>query len=101
GGGGFNAGAFARQRVSKILTEQLNRLAGDLIQGVDISLDVNSADDYTTGERRDRTDFNVALSKRLLNDRLKVTVGTNYELEGPQKSSDQHASNVVGNVSID
>jgi hypothetical protein len=100
GGGGFNAGAFARQSVSKILTEQLNRLAGDLIKGVDISFDVNSADDYTTGERRDRTDFNVALSKRLLNDRLKVTVGSNYELEGPQQSN-QTASNVIGNVSLD
>ncbi len=100
GGGGFDAASFARQSVSKILTEQLNRLAGDLIKGVDISFDVNSADDYTTGERRDRTDFNVALSKRLLNDRLKVTVGSNYELEGPQQSN-QTASNVIGNVSLD
>ncbi len=100
GGGGFNAGAFARQSVSKILTEQLNKLAGDLIAGVDISFDVNSADDYTTGERRDRTDFNVNLSKRLLNDRLKVTVGSNYELEGPQQSK-QTASNVIGNVTLD
>lgn len=100
GGAGFNAGAFARQSVSKILTEQLNRLAGDLIKGVDITFDVNSADDYTTGSRRDRTDFNLALSKRLLNDRLKVTVGSNYELEGPQQSN-QNASNVIGNVSLD
>lgn len=100
GGGGFNAGSFARQSVSKILTEQLNKLAGDLIAGVDISFDVNSADDYTTGSRRDRTDFNVNLSKRLLNDRLKVTVGTNYELEGPQQSK-QTASNVIGNITID
>jgi translocation and assembly module TamB len=100
GGGGFNAGSFARQSVSKILTEQLNKLAGDLISGVDISFDVNSADDYTTGERRDRTDFNVNLSKRLLNDRLKVSVGTNYELEGPQQSK-QTAGNVIGNVTVD
>ena len=100
GGGGFNAGSFARQSVSKILTEQLNKLAGDLIAGVDISFDVNSADDYTTGERRDRTDFNVNLSKRLLNDRLKVTVGSNYELEGPQQSK-QTGSNIIGNVTLD
>lgn len=100
GGGGFNAGSFARQSVSKILTDQLNRLAGSLIKGVDINFDVNSAADYTTGERRDRTDFNVALSKRLLNDRLKVTVGSNYELEGPQ-ANNQTASNVIGNVTVD
>lgn len=100
GGGGFNATSFAKQSVSKILTEQLNNLAGDLIAGVDISFDVNSADDYTTGQRRDRTDFNVNLSKRLLNDRLKVTVGSNYELEGPQQSK-QTASNVIGNITLD
>jgi hypothetical protein len=100
GGGGFNAASFAKQSVSKILTEQLNNLAGDLIAGVDISFDVNSAEDYSTGERRDRTDFNVALSKRLLNDRLKVTVGSNYELEGPTKGN-QNSSNVIGNVTVD
>jgi translocation and assembly module TamB len=100
GGGGFNAASFAKQSVSKILTEQLNNLAGDLIAGVDISFDVNSAEDYSTGERRDRTDFNVALSKRLLNDRLKVTVGSNYELEGPSQGN-SNSSNVIGNVTID
>ena len=42
----------------------------------------------------------MALSKRLLNDRLKVTVGSNYELEGPQRSK-QSGSNVIGNVSVD
>jgi hypothetical protein len=78
----------------------LNNLAGDLIAGVDISFDVNTAEDYSTGERRDRTDFNVALSKRLLNDRLKVTVGSNYELEGPSQGT-QNSSNVIGNVTID
>jgi hypothetical protein len=100
GGGGFNAASFAKQSVSKILTEQLNNLAGDLIAGVDISFDVNSAEDYSTGERRDRTDFNVALSKRLLNDRLKVTVGSNYELEGPSQGN-SNSSNVIGNVTVD
>ncbi|HLL41787.1 MAG TPA: translocation/assembly module TamB domain-containing protein, partial [Segetibacter sp.] len=101
GGGGFNAGSFARQSVSKLLTEQLNKLAGSLIAGVDVNFDVNSAEDYTTGQRRDRTNFNMNLSKRLLNDRLKVTVGTNYELEGPQQSKQTTASNIIGNVTVD
>jgi hypothetical protein len=102
-GGGFNAGSYARQSVSKILTEQLNKLAGDLIAGVDISFDVNTAEDYTTGTRRDRTDFNMNLSKRLLSDRLKVSVGTNYELEGPSQGNGQSGgtSNIIGNVTVD
>jgi translocation and assembly module TamB len=99
-GGGMTAAGFARQSVSKLLTEQLNRLASDLIEGVDINFGVESTDDYTTGERRDRTDFNVGLSKRLLNDRLVVSVGSNFELEGPT-AGNQRSNNLAGNINID
>lgn len=95
----FDAGAFARQSASKLLTEQLNRLAENLIQGVDINFDVTSIDDYTTGERRNKTDFNVSLSKNLLSERLRVTVGSNFELEGPNQSAQQ--SNLAGDVAVD
>jgi translocation and assembly module TamB len=98
--GGFNAGTYARESVSKLLTEQLNTLAAGLINGVDLSFDVASSDDYTTGERRSRTDLNVGLSKRLLNDRLKVTVGSNFQLEGPQNSNQQN-NNIAGNIAVD
>jgi translocation and assembly module TamB len=99
-GGGFNAGVLARQSVSKLLTEQLNKLAGDLVAGVDLNFDVLSSEDYTTGERRDRTDLNVGLSKQLLNDRLTVSVGSNFELEGPRNANAQ-SSNIAGNVAVD
>ena len=99
-GGGLNAEAFARQSVSKILTEQLNKLATDLIQGVDINFDVVSTEDYTTGERRDRTDFNVTISKQLLSDRLTVRVGNNFELEGPKPTGNK-ASSLAGDVALD
>jgi hypothetical protein len=99
-GGGLDAESFARQSVSKILTEQLNKLATDLIQGVDINFDVVSTDDYTTGERRDRTDFNVSLSKTLLSDRLTVKVGNNFLLEGPKPTGNK-ASALAGDVALD
>ena len=98
-GGGFSAGTLARTSVSKMLTEQLNNLAGGLVQGVDINFDVASSDDYTTGEKRSRTDLNVGVSKRLLNDRLTVTVGSNFELEGPQQSN-QSSNNIAGNIAV-
>lgn len=94
-----NAGTLVRQSASKLLTEQLNRLAENLVQGVDLNFDVQSSDDYTTGSRKDRTDLNVGLSKKLLNDRLTVTVGSNFELEGPQNSN-QNSSNIAGNVAL-
>jgi hypothetical protein len=99
--GGMTAESFARASVSKLLTEQLNQLATDLVKGVDINFDVVSQDDdYTTGTRQSKTDLNVALSKRLLNDRLTVTVGSNFELEGVQNSG-QQSSNIAGNVAVD
>jgi hypothetical protein len=81
------------------MTEQLNSLAAGLIDGVDINFDVASSDDYTTGEKRSRTDLNVGLSKRLLNDRLTVTVGSNFQLEGPTQSN-QTNNNIAGNVAV-
>jgi hypothetical protein len=85
--------------VSKLLTNQLNKLAENLIDGVDLTFNVTSTDDYTTGDRRARTDLNIGVSKRLLNDRLTVAVGSNYELEGP-KNSNQNNSNLIGNISV-
>ncbi len=98
--GGLTAEYFARQSASKLLTEQLNRLASDLVQGVDLNFDVTSFDDYSTGTAQTRTDLNVALSKRLLNDRLTVTVGSNFELEGAQNTN-RNTSNIAGNVAVD
>ncbi|MER3464588.1 MAG: hypothetical protein C4329_09500 [Chitinophagaceae bacterium] len=99
-GSGFNAGTYARQSVSKLLTEQLNRLAGNLINGVDLNFDVTSTEDYTTGELRNRTDLNVGLSKRLLNDRLRITVGNNFELEGPRGNGGANNNAIAGNVAV-
>ena len=100
-GSGFNVGTYARQSASKLLTEQLNQLAAGLINGVDVNFDVTSTEDYTTGSMRNRTDLNIGLSKRLLNERLKISVGNNFELEGPQKSNNQQSNNIAGNVAVD
>ncbi len=81
------------------MTEQLYKLAAGLMDGVDLTFDVTSTDDYTTGEQRSRTDLNIGLSKRLLNERLTVSVGSNFELEGP-KNSNQKANNVFGDLIV-
>jgi hypothetical protein len=75
-------------------------LAGNLIQGVDINFNLTSETDYSTGQAANSTQLNVGVSKRLMNDRLKVNVGSNFQLEGPQNSN-RNASNIAGDVSID
>ena len=96
----FSAASYMRQSVSKLLTGQLNKLAAGLIDGVDLTFDVIATDDYTTGEKRSRTDLDIGLSKRLLNERLTVTVGSKFELQGPRKTN-QKSSNVIGNLVLD
>ncbi len=99
---GINAESLVRQSVSKILSQQLNQLAANLVHGVDVSFDLQSTDDYTTGQLQNRTDLNVAVSKQLLNDRLRVTVGSNFELEGPQNvNANQQSNTLAGNIALD
>ncbi|TDE02720.1 translocation/assembly module TamB domain-containing protein [Flavobacterium sandaracinum] len=98
--GGTNVSSLARESASKILSQQLNNLAGDLIEGVELNFDLNTSDDYTTGQRENKTDLNVGISKTLLNDRLKVTVGSSFGIEGPQQTN-QDANNIAGDVSLD
>ncbi|MEP6646112.1 MAG: translocation/assembly module TamB domain-containing protein [Saprospiraceae bacterium] len=98
GEGGISS--LARQSASKLLSEQLNKLIGGKIAGFDVTFDINSIEDYTTGELKNRTDVNVGLSKQLLDDRLKVSVGSNFELEGPQQA-DRKTTNIAGDVSAE
>ncbi len=97
---GITAGTLARQSVSQILSQQLNNIASDLIAGVDLSFDFDSYEEYTSGSRNSRTDLNVNLSKRLLNDRLKITVGSNFGIEGAARQNEQ-MTNIAGDISAD
>jgi hypothetical protein len=99
-GGGGGMSTLARSSVSKLLTEQLNNLASDLIKGVELNFGVNSSEDYSTGSLQQKTDLEVGLSKKLLSDRLTVTVGSSFGLEGPQPPG-QSSTNIAGNVNVE
>jgi len=96
----ISASSMARQSVSKLLSEQLNSLASNLITGVDINFDLESQDDYSTGDKNTRTDLNIGVSKSLFHDRLKVTVGSNFGLEGEGRENEQ-SNNIAGDVTIE
>lgn len=98
--GGTTAQGLARESASKILSQQLNNLAGDLIKGVELDFNLNSTEDYTTGQKQNKTDLNVGLSKTLLNDRLKVTVGSSFGIEG-SKQENEKQNTIGGDLSAD
>ena len=98
-GGSTTVEGVVRNSVSSLLSDQLNRLAGNLIAGVDLNFGLTSGEDYSSGTAQSRTDLNVGLSKRFLNDRLTVSVGNNFNLEG-QNQPGQKTTDIAGNVSV-
>jgi hypothetical protein len=98
-GGSAGVEGAVRNSVSSLLSNQLNKLAGSFIGGVDLNFDLQSGQDYSSGTEQNRTDLNVGLSKRFLNDRLTVTIGNNFQLEGKQQPG-QSSSTIAGNVAV-
>lgn len=98
--GGGGAEGLARSTVSSFLTSQLNNLASDLVKGVELDFNLQSEEDYLTGNAETRTDLNVGVSKMLFDDRLKVTIGSNFEVEGNSRPGEK-ASNIAGDISLD
>jgi len=79
-GGGLQPQQVVKESVSRFLSDAVNQLAADLIKGLDINVNLKTVDDYSTATQR--TDLSVALSKRLLNDRLTISVGKDFTIEG-------------------
>lgn len=98
GGGGVEG--IARSSVSSFLTSQLNNLASDLIKGVELDFNLQSEQDYLSGSAQNRTDLNIGLSKMLFDDRLKITIGSNFEVEGKTRPGEK-PNNIAGDISLD
>jgi hypothetical protein len=91
-GNGNDFNDIARQSVSRFLSGALNEIAANLLKGVDIDINLNSYRDYVDGGSTQRTDLNVALSKTFLDDRLTVSIGKNFGLEGQDAASKSNSS---------
>jgi hypothetical protein len=81
-GNGGDFSDLATQSVSQFLSSALDEIASDLFKGIDVDLNLNSYRDYSNGGNSQRTDLNVALSKSFANDRLTITVGKNFGVQG-------------------
>ncbi len=80
GSSGLQANQVVKESVSRFLSDALSHVAADLIKGVDIELNLRTVDNYSDATQR--TDLNLALSKRFLDDRLSITVGKNFVVDG-------------------
>ncbi|HEX8038983.1 MAG TPA: translocation/assembly module TamB domain-containing protein, partial [Chryseosolibacter sp.] len=88
----------ARSSVSKILSEQLNRL-GEKIKGVELSFDIKSYEDYSSGQAQGQTELQLGVSKSLFNNRLVVKLSGNIDLEG--QNSNRQATDYIGDLALE
>lgn len=96
GGGGLES--TARSSVSKILSEQLNRLSQN-IKGVELSFDIKSYEDYSSGQAQGQTELQLGVSKSLFNDRLVVKLSGNIDIEG--ENSNRDATDYIGDLALE
>lgn len=86
-----------RENASRILSSQLNALTDNLIQGVDFDFNLESKEDYSTGEAKNQTNLNVGVSRQI-GDRVSVYVGSNFALENADPNASKN--NIAGDVSV-
>jgi hypothetical protein len=101
-GNGADFTDIARQSVSQFLSSALNEIASDIFKGIDVDLNLNSYNDFRTGAGQQRTDVNLAVSKSFFDERLTVTVGKNFGLEGedPTAKASRNSSGFRPDVTV-
>ncbi|MEM9855728.1 MAG: translocation/assembly module TamB domain-containing protein [Bacteroidota bacterium] len=94
---GYDVEDRARRSVSRILSDQLNRLT-DNIEGVNLSFDLQSYQDYSTGAAEATTQLELGVSKTLFDDKLEVKVSGNVNLEGQRQ---QGFADYIGDLALE
>lgn len=95
--GGYDVEDKTRRSVSRLLSDQLNRLTNN-IDAVKINFDLQSYQSYGEGTTSGTTKLELGLSKSLFNDQLEVKVSGNVNLEGEEQ---KNFSDYVGDLALE
>ena len=98
--GNSGASTVVRATVGKFLSAQLNKMSSKVLTGVELNFDVQSYDDYSSGQSQGRTQVDIGLKKQLFNNRLTVQVGGVVDVEGA-KAKQNSASDITGDATIE
>lgn len=96
---GSGAAGIARQSVGRFLSQQLNQWSSRYINGVELNFDVQSYEDYSSGQGEGRTEVGIGLKKQF-NDRFSVQVGGSADLEG-ERTKQNNLSDLTGDIMIE
>lgn len=98
--GGINN--IARNNLNSAIADQLNNLAGSVLgdTGVELNFGVDSYTDYRGEGATTRTDVDITASKSFLDNRLRVSVGSEVGVQGNDNQNGE-STPVIGNVSVE
>lgn len=89
-----------RTTVGNLLSTQLNQLSSKVLKGVELNFDIESYNDYQSGQAVGRSQVDVGVKKQLFNDRLTVEVGGTVDVEG-EKAKQNSASDIASDFTIE
>ena len=92
--------ALIRSTVGKFLSAQLNQLSSKLIPGMELNFDIQSYDDYQTGQAQGRTQVEIGVKKQLFNERLSVQLGGAVDVEGA-RAQQNSVSDITSDVTLE
>ncbi|MDA3943042.1 MAG: translocation/assembly module TamB domain-containing protein [Bacteroidetes bacterium] len=91
---------LVRSTVGKFLSAQLNQLTSKVLPGVEMNFDIQSYEDYQSGEAEGRTQVEIGIKKQLFNERLSVQLGGAIDVEGERARTNQ-ATDIASDIQIE
>jgi hypothetical protein len=101
-GSGGGTMAIARDNLNEALSDQLNMFSNQLLgeTGVELDFGIDSYTDYQEEGSQDRTQVDITARKKLFNDRLIVSVGSEVDIQGSNQNPEEQ-NPIIGNVSVE
>ncbi len=92
---------IARDNLNQALSDQLNRFSDQLVgdTGIELNFGVDSFTDYQGESPQERTQVDITARKRLMDDRLIVSVGSQVDVQGSNPTGE--STPMIGNVSLE
>ena len=96
---GLSVSKTTRVSVSRILSEQLNRLSQN-VKGVELSFDIKSYENNRGTEVQGQTKLQLGISKNLFKDRLVVKLAGNVDIEG-ETTNQNNVTDYIGDLALE
>jgi hypothetical protein len=93
--------SIARDNLNDAVADQLNAFSDKLLGNTGLELDfgLNSFTDYQGSSPQNRTQLDIAAKKKLFNNRVIVSVGSEVDIEGSGTAGEE--TPIIGNVSVE